>query len=382
MQENAAVATSVRPAVELNERNIKTAKPGDVLRDATVKGLQLRCFPTQKVFYLYYRTKAGKERKPKLDAYGKITLAQAREAARELLGQVAAGRDPVAEREAAQAEHTVADLWEEFWKRHASKKKSSAEDTRLWTKKLKDELGDLKMSEVTYSVVADLHDDLTEDTPISANRALALLSTMLNFAIKPLEWIEKNAADGVNRNKEKKRRRYMTAEEAAKVAAGLEAAAEREPASAAFLWLLILTGARKGELARAKWSDLRGNRIILDEHKTDQDGEARVIHLNAAAMHVLDQLPRTEGTLTGVLDLKKLWDTIRTDAGCPDLRIHDLRHSFASMGLANGLTLPQIGELLGHASADTTKRDAHLMDGPAQLAVGAIGTSIMARMTT
>ena len=373
-------AASVRPVQELNERTAKAAQPGDVLRDASVRGLHLRCFPERKSFYLYYRTKAGQERKPKLGDYGAITLTQARRVAQDMLAKVAAGGDPQAERAAARAEHTLAELWAEYWKRHGSKKKTAAADLGIWNRYLKNKLGPRKLSVIGYTDIADLH-ELMADTPIMANRVLAMVSKMFSFSNKPLEWTtERNPAKGVARYKETKRKRYMRAEEAAAIAKQLAAESTENPASVAFLYLLILTGARKGEIAKAKWSQLEGNKLVLQEHKTDATGHDRVIHLPPQAMAVVDKLPRTSGTITGIQSPQALWEKVRKAAGCPDLRIHDLRHSFASAAIAAGYTLAQIGELLGHNSTQTTARYAHLVEEAAARAAEDTATRIGAAM--
>lgn len=394
-------ATNALPGekLDLTEANIKDAKPGDALWDAKITGLHLRCLATKKTFYLYFRTKAGVQRRPKLGDHGSITLAQARKVAGEMLGEVAAGRDPSAARAEARAEKTLEGLWLEYWKRHGSKKKSSAEDLRLWEKFFRapapkpgedpkpqapfNTLALAKLSHISYTQMANLHESITDSSgPIQANRVLAMLSTMFNFGIRPLEWTEANPTDGVKRNKEAKRKRYMAADEARRIAKVLHEKAQdvRNADSLAFLYLLILTGARKGEIAKARWDQLHGNKLILTEHKTDQDGHVRVIHLPQAAMDLLAQLPRTTGTLTGVKDPKKLWAAVRTEAECRDLRMHDLRHSFASAAISAGYTLAQIGELLGHGSEQTTKRYSHLVDEAAAASVKAIGGGIAERM--
>lgn len=361
--------------MELNERNIKTAQPGDVLRDANIKGLHLRCFPASKAFYLYFRTKAGKERKPKLGDYGSITLAQARKVAQELLAEVAAGRDPSQARADARAEPTAQDLWDEYLKRHVSKKKSAEANERQWRKHLAPRLARLKLSEVTYPIMADLHESMA-DTPYEANRVLALASSMFNFGCRPLEWIATNPTKGVKRFKEEKRRRYMEGEEAARIAELLDAAATESPASVAFLYLLILTGARCGEIRDARWDWIKGNVLALPDSKT---GEKNV-YLPPQALEVLARLPRTSATIAGIQSPKKLWERVRRDAGCPDLRMHDLRHSFASAALAAGLSLSQIGELLGHKSTQTTKRYAHLVEEAATAAATAAADRIASSM--
>jgi len=361
--------------MELNEKSIKAALPGEVLKDANIKGLHLRCFAESKGFYLYYRTKAGMQRRPKLGDHGSITLAQARKVAQEMLAQVAAGRDPSLDRADARAEPTMQDLWDEYWKRHGAKKKSSDQDLRNWNLHILPRFAKNKLSAMTYSMVADLMDDM-KGSPIAANRTLALLSKMFNFGHRPLEWLDKNPCNGVQRYKEVKRKRYMRGEEAAKIAELLDAAAKDSPASVAFIYLLILTGARKGEIADAKWAWLDGNILNLPDSKTG----AKSVYLPPQALDVLDRLPRTNGTITGIQSPKKLWERVRKDAGCPDLRLHDLRHSFASAALAAGLSLAQIGELLGHKSTQTTKRYAHLVEDVATAAATAAADRIMVGM--
>ena len=373
-----AVSSMAAAPVELTERNIKAAQPGDVLRDVVVKGLHLRCFEESKGFYLYYRTKTGIRRTPKLDDYGKITLVQARDAARAMLTLVAAGRDPVAERETEKNAPTTDDLWLQYRQDRGAKKKTEKEDERIWTKYCQ-VLHGRKVADIHYQDIADLFAGLSR-TPIQANRVVAMLSTMFGFAKAPLQWIATNPCEGLQTNPERKRKRYMKVHEAVAIGQQLHAEAEHNPASVAFIWLLILSGGRKGEIGKARWNQLDGNRLVLGEHKTDQGGEDRIIYLAPEAMEVVNRLPRTFGTITGILDPKKLWNKMRVAAKCPDLRMHDLRHSFASEALSLGYNLAQTGELLGHASEATTKRYAHLLEEMGAQAAAKIGASIMQKM--
>ena len=363
---------------DLTDRAIRAAASGDVLHDTSVRGLHVRCFPESRAFYLFYRTKAGQQRRPKLGDQGSITLAQARQAAREVLAEVAAGRDPGAERQAARGEATVAELWAEYWRRHGSKKKSGDEDLRMWESYLQPRLGSKKLSAVSYTEMADLHAGMAA-TPAQANRTLALASKMFNFARRPLEWCEKNPCQGVGRYKERKRRRKASRDEIASIVAALRRELDGpNQASAAFLWLLLTTGARKGEIAAAKWEEIEGNRLLLDVHKTDEGGFSRIIYLPPVALEVLALLPRGNATLTGVSDPKKLWARIRKQAGCPDLTQHDLRRTFASVALSTGqVSLEQVMQMLGHTSAQTTKVYAWLMEDAATAAVGVVADRLM-----
>lgn len=361
--------------MELSEKTIKAAIPGDVLRDASISGFHVRCFEQRKSFYLYFRTKAGKERKPKIGDYGSITLAQARAVARDMLAEVAGGKDPSAIRQAERDEKTLTDLWDAYWKRHGSKKKSAKDDEGLWRRYLVADFGKLKLSEIDYEKIADKMDALST-TPIGANRMLSLLSKMFNFGILPLKYATTNPCKGVRKYPENKRKRYMTNDEAAALSAILARDAEKNPASIAFLYLLILTGARKGEIANARWSYLQGNVLAMPDGKNG----AKPVYLPPAAMEVIAKLPRTTGTITGIKSPQKVWLRIRKEANCTDLHLHDLRHSFASVALSAGLSLAQIGELLGHANTQTTKRYAHLIDDAAHVAVTAVADQIALRM--
>ena len=367
--------TSVLPALDLTDRNIKLAKPGDVLKDVRVKGLHLRVFEESRSFYLYFRTKAGKQRRPKLGEYGSITLAQAREVAQEMMAEVAAGRDPSQARADARAEPTVSELWDEVWKRRLKDVKSKGDLKRQWEMYLMPAFGAKRLSEVTYSMVSDFMAEHS-DIPYQANRCLTLLGGMFNFAMKPLHWVERNPCDAVTRYKEAKRRRYMTGEEAARIAEVLDRRAKSSPTMVAFMYLLILTGARKSEIRNAKWEWLDGNVLRLPDSKTG----AKSVYLPPQAMEVIGRLERTSGTITGVRRPDDFWRSVRKEAGCEDLRLHDLRHSFASAALSAGLSLSQIGELLGHASTQTTKRYAHLVEEVATASAAATADVIMAGM--
>lgn len=355
----------------MNTADIKYARPGQTLNDDVVTGLSLRCLATKKSWSLYYRFR-GQQRRPTLGNYPTLTLADAREVARGILKQVAQGIDPSAEKQDSRGAMTVWDLWDEHWKQ-AQRKKSAAEDKRLWEKHLRQHVIGVRVEAVDLALARHIHREGSY-APVQANRVLALLSTMLNHA-EALGWrpVGSNPCRHVKRYKEQKRRRYMTSDEARVIAALLEKYKATHPQAVAFIYLLILTGARKGEIANAKWSNFHwaddgGARLVLHEHKTDGAGALRTIHLPVAVRQLLASLPQNEGTIVGIKDPKKLWEKIRAEAGCPDLRLHDLRHSFASAAVSAGLTLAQIGELLGHSSTQTTARYAHLMNDAAQQA--------------
>jgi integrase len=345
----------------MRDVTIKNAKPGTTTWDDDVKGLHLRAFDGRKSFYLYFRTKAGKERKPKLGDYGILTLADARRIARDMLRIVAEGKDPLIEREKLKQAPTMLELWERYERDHLPTKKASSQrnDEGLWRLYLAPKLAEKKVSDVGSNDIYSVHKALA-DKPATANRVVALASKMLSLAeVWQYRPVNTNPCGVVARNPENKRKRYMKGEEPARIAEELQKHADDNPDSVAFIYLLILSGARKSEIAAARWEWLKGNVLELPDSKTGE----KSVYLPPQAMEVIDRLRgRKRPTICGIADPKKFWGKVRTAAGCPDLRMHDLRHSFASAAIKAGLTLAQIGELLGHSSTQTTKRYAHLME--------------------
>lgn len=366
-------------AKPLSEAAIKAAQPGDVLKDTVVQGLQLRAFAQSKAFYLYFRTANGTQRKPKLGTLGQITLAQAREAARKMLGEVAMGQDPAAARTEARKEFTLDALWAEYSARYVARKKPTTQDQylRRYNRSLKAKFGGRKLSDITHQAVEEHHAAIGKAHPTEANHVLILLSGMFAFALsKKVGWTGANPCAGLDKFPERQRRRYMRGEEPAKIAEILDRRSKRNPASVAFIYLLILSGARKSEIAAARWEWLDGNVLNLPDSKTGR----KQVYLPPQALEVISRLPRTKPTIVGITRPDGMWERIRTEAGCQDLRLHDLRHSFASAAIGAGFTLAQIGELLGHRNTQTTQRYAHLVEDAAVAAATVTADVLWSKM--
>lgn len=350
----------------LTTQAIKAAAVGTTIRDDKVTGLHVRITKTKRTFYLYYRTRDRKERRPRIGDFPVMSIPAAREIAEGWLRRVAEGGDPVAEWKAAAELPTVDDLCDRYETDHGADKKSWRDDESKIRRHIRPRLGRKRVAEITYDDIYKLHRSL-KTTPYEANRTHALLSKMFNLAERwALRPKGSNPCNGVPRFRERRRKRHASVDEVGKIGAVLYRERERHPRPVAFIYLMILTGARRGEIAAAKWSDIRGDRIVLSEHKTDGSGEERVVRLPEEALEVLRRLPRTKGTITGIKSPRRLWESVREEAGCLDLRLHDLRHSFASVALSmpDG-SLDRIGELLGHKSIQTTRGYSHLMEDPA-----------------
>lgn len=354
----------------MHDVTIKQAKPGETLYDDQVKGLQLRAFENRKSFYIYFRTKLKVERRPKLGDYPTISLAKARELARETLVTVAEGKDPVVERDKQMQAPTMAGLWNKFKIDVADKKKSGGEDERQWLVYLAPKLGKKRVADIEFEDMQSLHHALA-DTPYQANRVISLASAMFNLAEK-YKWRPNgsNPCRHISRYKEQRRKRIMQTPEAPAIAAALAKREDEYPQSVAFLYLLILSGPRKSEIAKVTWAQLevqeregvRSGILHLGDSKTG----AKPVYIPPQGMRILDKLPRPkptdkDQTLTGIKDPKKLWNSVREEARCPDLRMHDLRRSFISAGLACGYSLSQIGKTIGHANTQTTDGYAWLL---------------------
>jgi integrase len=340
---------------------VKSAAPGAILHDDKVRGLQLRVRDNgTRSFFLYFRTRAKAERRPKIGDWPVISLERAREIATSWLRVVAEGGDPVAGWDAEAAAPDVKALCKSYMQKHGGHKKTGGDDQRMIDSYILPALGSKKVAALTRADIETLHQSMRK-TPYQANRVLALMSKMMSLAVV---WGLRpdSPVNRIPRFKEHKRRRYMKPDEAVTFAKLLTKHGPSSPEQAAFLWLLAYTGARPSEIAAVKAEQRQGNRLELTAHKTDRTGKIRVIFLPPQAVEVLDKLGRKAGPLIGIKSPRNLWDRIVEEAGFTNLRMYDLRHSFASAGIAAGLTLGEIGELMGHESTQTTARYAHLME--------------------
>jgi integrase len=357
--------------------------------DDDLKGFGVRITASgARSFVLNYRA-SGRERRFTIGAPPSWTAAAARERAKELRRAVDRGEDPMAEREADRTAPTVADLAARYLIEHAPRKRaiSVRDDKSMLEKLILPKLGRIKAEAIRRADIAALHRELSATAPIRANRVLALLSKMFSLAI---EWEIRadNPCKGVAKNAEDRRERYLSTAELLRLTEAL--AAHKDQATANALRLLLLTGARRGEVLGATWSqfDLETG-VWTKPASTTKQRKVHRVPLSAPAMTLLREMrtatkgavlfPGRGGNSTQG-DLKKGWATICTAAGLENLRVHDLRHSYASFLAGAGLSLPVIGALLGHATPTTTARYAHLADDPLRAATERVGALVNAGM--
>jgi integrase len=268
---------------------------------------------------------------------------------------------------------------------HAAKRKGSTHVlvTGILERNLLPVFGAMQPDKVTRADVARLHSAM-HATPVAANRTLATLKALYGWAARhELVADGYNPARSIEKYAERARERFLTSDEFARLGDALDTCAV-DPAAVAAIKLLILTGCRLREILELRWDYVDFDRavIFLPDSKTGK----KPVYLSAAALGILRNLPRRSDYVapsrTGrpYADIKGPWATVTGVAGLEGLRLHDLRHSFASIGAGAGLGLPILGKLLGHSQAATTQRYAHLASDPMHQAVNTIGDAIEAAM--
>jgi integrase len=298
------------------------------------------------------------------------------------------GGDPVGEHVAERAAPTVADLCERFLEEHVSRQRPRTQ--RDYRAAIRNDilpvLGKIKVAAVDFAHVESLHRRITLRAPVCANRVLAVLSKMFSLAIRWRMRLD-NPCRGVTRNQEHHRRRYLSPEEQGRLMAAL--AKHPSQAVADAIRLLLLTGARCGEALNATWDqfDLAAGVWSKPPHSTKQK-EHHQVPLAAPARELLSRLrkqadgpfvfPSRDGKQARQ-NLAHGWRLICKAANITGLRIHDLRHSFASSLVGAGFSLPVIGALLGHSQPSTTARYAHLAHDPLREAVERHGTIVVGK---
>ena len=402
--------------MRFSDRAIQALQPAAaerVLWDDALPGFGLRLQPSgARSFIVQYRAgggRAGRLRKLTLGRWGAPwTTEGAREEARKVLAQVRLGEDPAGAKLDKRKGVTVSALCDWYLEEGVATKKAStlAIDRNRIARHIKPLIGMLKAADVTRAHVerfladvamgksaVDLKTKLRGRAIVTggkgaATRTVGLLGAIFTFAVNRGVRPD-NPVRNVKRFPDRKGERHLAGEEWAQLGQAL-AAAEAEganPSGVAIIRLLALTGARKGEVRDLRWRevDLEGGRLTLADSKTRE----KVVPLGAPAVQLLSELDRedgqefvfpgerTDGPFSG---LEGVWRKVRKRAGLEDVRLHDLRHSYASRGLLGGAGLPLIGAILGHRDTKTTARYAHLAPDPVKRAADRIAGDVHAAM--
>jgi integrase len=382
------------------------------LWDTSLSGFGVVAYPGGRKVYVAQFRLNGQCRRLKLATHGRKTPDEARSMAKKVLGAVEDGKDPIEQRRLGRDARTLREISEDFLKLHVKTKRKTrtyAEYERLLKLHLLPVLGSHRLISLRKVELARFHAGMSS-TPAAANRAIALFSSIWHWAAARDEVaVAQNPAAGIERYPERGRERYLSHEELGRLGDALRLAETAgipwvgeckhkndrkekrstvvDPHAVAAIRLLMFTGARLREILTARWDyvDWDHGLLLLPDSKTGR----KTIYLAAPALALLHELPRIKdnphiipGKKKGShrADLHNPWSAVSRSAGLEGVRLHDLRHSFASVGAGASLGLQMIGKLLGHAQAETTARYAHLDASPVHTAVNLIGSQIAAAM--
>lgn len=416
---------TLRPE-RITKRTVDAAKPGERLYriwDSEVKGFGLRVTPAGvKSYILAYRGGEGGRSAPKqeftIGRHGVLTPDEARDKAVKLLSRIRDGENPQSARIKTRAEMTVAELCELYLAEGAATKKASTlvTDRARIERHIKPLLGAKRISTVTDADVQRFLRDVAhgktavERKPTraeakgrevetrkrrdaaarggqgTATRTTGLLGAIFTFAVRR-KLRPDNPVHGVERFRDRKSQRFLSPGELGRLGKALSDLGEAHT-GATVLRLLVLTGARKREVEGLRWDevDLEGRCLRLRDSKTG----AKVIPLGAPALLILSGIERQKGSPfvfpsgraedAHFVGTPKVWEKVKAAAGLDGVRIHDLRHTYASLAASGGQSLPLIGKLLGHRDVKTTAQYAHLADDPVRLAADRTAEAAAAAM--
>jgi integrase len=386
----------------LSKTGVEAIEPGvtDVYAwDDRVAGFGVKVTPKGTRIYLMKYRIGGAQRWLVLGRHGEITAEEARTKAVRLRGAIANREDPARRRDERAAAPTVDKLADRYLEEYAEPHKrprSVEEDRRNLKLHVRPELGQLKANAVTRQDVLKLHHQM-RSTPGAANRVQALLSKMFGLAE---EWGMRpegsNPCRRIKHFEEKSRERFLSTDELQRLGKALYEAAQdgEHPSGINIIRLLLLTGCRLSEILTLEWSfmDFERSCLRLPDSKTG----AKVVRLGAPALDLIAGLPRYVSPFVfpaarganaspnrarrigagHFVGIERIWQRVRGRAGLDDVRLHDLRHTFASWSVMGGATLHMTGTLLGHRQAGTTMRYAHFAEDPVQAAAERVAGTI------
>ncbi|MGI3213197.1 tyrosine-type recombinase/integrase [Roseovarius tibetensis] len=400
---------------KLTEAVLRNAVPAEG-RDYQIFDTELRGFAVciyrggGRAFTLDYRY-AGRQRRMTFGRWPDWSVSAARTRARELRREIDAGGDPLASRGAVREAPRVADLIARYVEVHLTHlaERNAADQRAMMEKFIAPAWGRILVAEVSSYDVELLLTKVAEGrarpakakpnnrarklqgakpTPVRANRVGEVVRKMFAYAVK-WGWREDNPAMGFRRRMETPRERYLSQDEIARLAAALDAAEDKRAAD--IIRLCMLTGARVGEVRQARFEDFNIEHLSWTKpatttkqrrvHRVPISDEAAAI-VRQRRLAVVSGSPWLfPGDTPGqpVQEIRRFWRRIQKEAGIEDVRIHDLRHTFASLLVSGGASLEMIGKLLGHSQMQTTQRYAHLMDSPLRAGVDAVASAFRPR---
>ena len=355
----------------INDRFVKSlevpASKHKIFYDSKLTGFGVRITNRGTTSFVLRYVFKGRDRTYTLGSYPALNTTSARNLATEIKGDVIRGIDPLEQKIGSLAIPTFAEFVEDFLKLRAKTiRATTLKDYQnyFFAKYLIPRWGKIKLDAIGKREIEVFHSSLSK-TPRMANRLVVLLNSVFNQAI---EWeiLIKNPAKGIKKFTEHKRERYLSETEIQKLFETLES--EPSKINVAAVKLILLTGSRKGEVLSARWQDFDlENGIWSKPAFLTKQNKSSVIPLNQEALQTIKGIERkadclfyNEETKSHIKDLKRFWKGVCQKAGIKEARIHDLRHTFASVLINKGVGLEVIGKLIGHSNIKTTQRYSHL----------------------
>jgi len=386
-------------------------KGNRITYDTEVKGFGVRVTAAgARAFVLNYRNRAAEQKRYTIGPYSKPGkggwgVAAARKEAAALKRRIDMGEDPLGELKEEREAKTMKDLCERFKEEHLPKKRPATQRdyAALIDREILPAMKNKKVAAIEFSDVDALHRKISKRAPYLANRTVSILSKMFALAIK-WRWRGDNPAKGIERNHEDKRHRYLSPVELSKLTQALAGLEDQQAAN--IIRMLLLTGARKNEVLAARWDQLDlAEGVWTKPGSTTKQKTIHRVPLSAPVRQLLSELQAVSSNDSDFVfpgrrgehrqEIKRAWReacisaeivtaTVEKDAKgrekvvlTPSARLHDLRHTYASLLASAGMSLPIIGALLGHSQPATTARYSHLMDDPLRRATDRVGAVVM-----
>ena len=393
--------------LKLNEKNVREAENlgrDYQIFDTDVRGFSITIYPSgNRAFTLDYRV-GGRQRRMTIGRWPEWNTVAARERAKDLRREIDEGIDPLNQRENAREAPRVSDMTKRYLEEHTPHLavRNAADQHTIMHKLVEPDWGKKLVTEITKSDVEKLLTKIAagrarpskakpnnrarklqgvKPTPVRANRVGEVLRKMFTLAVG-WGWREDNPASAFRRRIENERERFLTPEEIGRLAKALDAATDQR--AAGIIRLCMLTGARSGEVRQARfeqfnldlasWSKPAATTKQRKIHRIPISGEVAAIVRQRGLLVPKGNPWLFPGDTPGqpVKEIRRFWLAIQKEAQLPEVRIHDLRHTFASLLVSGGASLEMIGKLLGHTQMQTTQRYAHLMDSPLRDGVNAV----------
>ena len=354
----------------VSDRFDQFGKPARQTRfDDVLPGFGIRTYASGRKVYVVQIRIAGRQRLVTIGSASILSEHHAKDVARRVILRAELGIDPAQEKQRGKTTPTYAKFLEIYWQMVAPTWKPSTREIHdIYRRRHLDHAFKRKfLDEIDHADAVRWHAELTRSAgPGAANRAMEILKAMFN---KAESWgilpEHSNPFNGVKRNRGRKIERFLSEDEMTRLGKALLDARRDKPIHAAVVTLLALTGCRRGEILHLRWPEVKGRKLKLIDSKTGP----RIVWLGKEAQAVLASMPRVNsdyrvfpfpGKPESAID--GFWRKLRSQAGLEDVRLHDLRHNYASLAARSSETLPMIGKLLGHASIGSTHRYAHLDD--------------------